>query len=81
MKKCALRFIVHSPASTADEVKCALAEFAEAVEVRVLTHPQDPGAREFDVSLLTEDPTLVFDSCAGLGRIKSVKVIEDREHS
>lgn len=81
MKKNILHFILHSPGATVDEVKAALAEFAESVQVTLRGDTETQNAKEFDVFLVTEDPTLVFDSCATLGRIKSVKVIEDPQHS
>ena len=81
MKKNILHFILHTPGASVDEVKGALAEFAESIDVTLRTDPEQHGAKEYDVSLVTEDPTLVFDSCATFGRIKSVKVIEDQGHS
>jgi len=72
--KYALEFILHSKDSSPKIIKNSLAEFGNELVVSI-----DAGQKEscnYKVSMTTEDPTLVFDLCAQLGRIRSVKVQE-----
>ena len=70
--KYALEFILHAKESSPKIIKSALAEFGNDLVVS-----QCPGHGEscnFKVSMVTEEPTLVFDLCSQLGRIRSIKV-------
>ncbi len=72
--KYALEFILHSKDSSPKMIKSSLAEFGNELAVSVdLTHKE---GSNYKVSMVTEDPTLVFDLCSQLGRIRSVKVHE-----
>jgi len=72
--KYALEFILHSKDSSSKIIKSSLAEFGNELVVSV-----DAAQKEncnYKVSMTTEDPTMVFDLCSQLGRIRSVKVQE-----
>jgi len=63
---------LHAKDSSAKIIKNALAEFGNDLVVS-----QCQGHTEscnFKVNIVTEDPTLVFDLCSQLGRIRSIKV-------
>jgi dihydroxyacetone kinase-like predicted kinase len=72
-----LEFILEGYNVASEVIKSSLAEFAGAIEISTL--PQDnPGkVGNFKIHLNTEDPTVIFDICAQLGRIKSVKIDEE----
>jgi dihydroxyacetone kinase-like predicted kinase len=72
MTKYTLEFILHAKDSSPKIIKNSLAEFGNDLVVS-----QAQGEREscnYKVNMATEDPTLVFDLCSQLGRIRSVKV-------
>ena len=72
--KYVLEFILHAKDSSIKIIKNALAEFGSDL---VVVDCQDQDERcNYQVNMVTEDPTLVFDLCSQLGRIRSVKVHE-----
>jgi dihydroxyacetone kinase-like predicted kinase len=74
--KYALEFILHAKDSSIKIIKNALAEFGSDLVVADCQN-QDESCN-YQVNMITEDPTLVFDLCAQLGRIRSVKVQENK---
>ena len=74
-----LEFILSVYDTSAEIIKSSLTEFSEHLEICAIT-PDKPGESEdFKVKLLTEEPTVIFDLCAQLGKIKSVKIDEGKE--
>jgi dihydroxyacetone kinase-like predicted kinase len=72
--KYVLEFILHAKGSSPKIIKSALAEFGSDL---VVGDCQKHGEScNYKVNMTTEDPTLVFDLCSQLGRIRSVKVQE-----
>ena len=65
---------MHSKDSSPEIIKNSLAEFGNGLVVS-LDSTQKENCN-YRVSMITEDPTLVFDLCSQLGRIRSVKVQE-----
>jgi len=75
--KYALEFILHAKSSSPKSIKNALAEFGSDL---VVDDCQKPGEScNYKVSMTTEDPTLVFDLCSQMGRIRSIKVHENHK--
>ncbi|MFH0826845.1 MAG: hypothetical protein V1923_03035 [Candidatus Omnitrophota bacterium] len=72
-----LDFILRAHGSTLQTIKNALSEFGEHLEIAEDAEEQGE-ARDYKIRIQTEEPTLVFDVCSQLGRIKSVKVNEGR---
>jgi dihydroxyacetone kinase-like predicted kinase len=72
--KYTLEFILHAKGSSPKIIKNTLAEFGS--ELVVVDYQQGESCN-YQVSMTTEDPTLVFDLCSQLGRIRSVKVHEN----
>ncbi|MDD5409547.1 MAG: hypothetical protein PHC71_05615 [Candidatus Omnitrophica bacterium] len=68
-----LEFILHAKNSSPKMIKNSLAEFGN--DLLVIQCQEQDEKCNYRVSMTTEDPTLVFDLCAQLGRIRSVKVI------
>lgn len=71
-----LNFNLHSPEASCLSLQHALAEFAAEIFVREAQDALGLMPDEFCVSLYTEDPTLIFDACSQVGRIKSMRVEE-----
>ena len=69
-----LEFILYSHNTSSEIINNSFADFSENIEVAPC--PEEPQGSNYKVSLKTEDPTLVFDVCTQLGRIKSVKINE-----
>lgn len=74
MVKYTLEFILHAKNCTPKAIRSSLAEFGQDLVVNPVTGENQNS--NYQVSMVTEDPTLVFDLCAQLGRIRSVKVHE-----
>ena len=72
--KYTLEFILHAKGSSPKVIKNALAEFGTDLVVGDCS--KHPESCNYQVNMTTEDPTLVFDLCSQLGRIRSVKVHE-----
>ncbi len=73
-----LEFVLHTYHATLLEIKNALAEFGECLDVSETPPEPDIRGRHFKITVCAQEPTLVFDACAHFGRIKSVKV-EDKK--
>lgn len=69
-----LEFILHAKDSSSKVIKSSLAEFGNNLVVNSLEDNKEN--YNYQVNMITEDPTLVFDLCSQLGRIRSVKVQE-----
>lgn len=74
--KYALEFILHAKDSSPKIIRSALAEFGSDLVVADCQNPAE--SCNYEVSMTTEDPALVFDLCSQLGRIRSVKVNENQ---
>ena len=72
-----LEFILHAKNSSPKIIKNTLAEFGSDLSVSECHKSSD--SCNYDVSITTEDPTLVFDLCSQIGRIRSVKVQENQK--
>ena len=72
--KYTLEFILHSKNSSLKIIKSSLEEFGS--DLTVSQSQKQPESCDYKVSMATEDPTLVFDLCSQLGRIRSIKVHE-----
>lgn len=72
--KYTLEFILHSRDSSPKMIKSSLAEFGNELVVSPDSAKQE--SCDYKINMITEDPTLVFDLCSQLGRIRSVKVHE-----
>jgi len=70
--KYTLEFILHTQNSSSKMIKSSLAEFGS--ELVVSECQENDEKCNYNVKMITEDPTLVFDLCAQMGRIRSVKV-------
>ncbi|MDD5115905.1 MAG: hypothetical protein PHW98_02425 [Candidatus Omnitrophica bacterium] len=70
-----LEFILHARGSSPKIIKNSLAEFGSNL---VISEDMDNKENHnYKISMTTEDPTLVFDLCSQLGRIRSVKIHEN----
>lgn len=70
--KYVLEFILHAKDTSSKIIKSSLAEFGNDLEVKQIDEEKQNS--DYKVNMVTEDPTLVFDLCSQLGRIRSIKV-------
>jgi hypothetical protein len=93
MPKYHLEFILYIQDPSLDILKNSIIEFGENLEILELLEEEAEDknsivselkeefevkrGKNFRVSLKTEDPTIIFDTCAQFGKIKSVKINED----
>ena len=73
LQKYRLEFILHTYNTSIEAIKNSLVEFGNSLEVSDSLKSTEKG-NNFQISLNTEDPTLVFDICSQFGRIRSVKI-------
>lgn len=71
-----IEFILHTHTASEQTVKNALTEFVQHMEISESKAAAPAQGRDLAVSLLTEEPTIIFDICSQFGRIRSVKIEE-----
>jgi len=59
-----------------ETLRDSIVEFGEDLEILQLQQDDDVKGRDFKIRIYTEDPTIIFDTCAQFGRLKSIKVDE-----
>ena len=75
IQKFVLEFILHAHNTSAEKIKSSLAEFGE--DLSVCADGLDKCSKDFKINLRTDEPTIIFDLCSQIGRIKSVKINEE----
>ena len=75
MSKYSLEFILSVRDISIETMKNSIVEFGDSLEV---TECPDDNTKDknFKIRINAEEPTIIFDTCAQFGRIKSVKVNE-----
>ena len=76
MQKYRLEFILHTYNTSIEAIKNSLVEFGNSLEISDSEKSAQKG-EDFQISLNTEDPTLVFDICSQFGRIRSEKINDE----
>lgn len=77
MQRYRLEFILYCYNASLASLKSSLAEFSEGLDICDCDDPTEkPGT--FKVRIHTQEPTAIFDICAQFGRIRSIKVDEER---
>jgi len=71
-----IEFILHTHTASEQAVKNALTEFVQRMEISESKTSAPAQGRDLAVSILTEEPTIIFDICSQFGRIRSVKIEE-----
>ncbi|MCM8800898.1 MAG: hypothetical protein NC912_02635 [Candidatus Omnitrophica bacterium] len=61
-----------------EEIKNNFLEFAEDIKIVLIGQDDKKVSYDLKISLFTDEPTIIFDTCAQFGRIKSVKIDENR---
>jgi len=59
-----------------ETLKNSIVEFGEGLEISQIPQDNSIKSRDFKIRVYTEDPTIIFDTCAQFGRLKSIKVNE-----
>jgi dihydroxyacetone kinase-like predicted kinase len=75
IQKFSLEFILQVYEGSDKTIRNSLTEFGDNLEVTPVEN-EPGGGMNFKVNVSTEDPTMIFDICSQIGRIKSVKVNE-----
>ena len=80
MQRYSIEFILSTYESSTEVLKNSIVEFAEEIKISEVLGTSGTQARNFKINMRTEDPTLIFDTCAEFGRIKSVKIDEENKN-
>jgi len=75
MSKYFLEFILSIQNTSPEIIKNSITEFGDKLEIIVCKDEPIKG-KNFKINIHTEDPKIIFDTCAQFGRIKSVKIKE-----
>jgi len=79
MRKYCLEFILNMQTVSMETLKNSIVEFGEDLEILQLQQDDDVKGRDFKIRIYTEDPTIIFDTCAQFGRLKSIKIDEKHD--
>ena len=72
-----MEFILSTPADESlQTLKNSLVEWSETLEIAEIQDNSNLEGKNFKIHICTQDPTIIFDTCARFGRIKSVKIDE-----
>jgi hypothetical protein len=71
-----LEFILNTYNATEKTILGSLKDFASALEVIKDENIASSAPYDFKINLQSDDPTIIFDICSQLGRIKSIKISE-----
>lgn len=63
-------------ALSSEALKNSILEFGEDLEITQMPQDNDVKDKDFRIRIHTEDPTVIFDTCAQFGRLKSIKIDE-----
>lgn len=77
MQRYNLEFILSTYEGSADTLKNSMIEFVEDIKIAEVPDASGTKAKNFKINICTHDPTVIFDTCAEFGRIKSVKINEE----
>jgi len=78
MRKYYLEFILNISAESFGPLRDSIMGLGE--DLNISQAPEDSGAKDkdFKIHICTQDPAIIFDTCAQFGKLKSVKVEEKR---
>lgn len=76
MDRYLLEFVLYIQDASAKMIKESISELGQDLEI-VECQDNIVKGKNFRISINTQDPTLIFDTCAQFGRIKSVKVNQE----
>jgi len=71
-----LEFILNTQEVSPEALKNSMVEFGENIMILPLPQELCTQGRDFMIHLSTQDPAIIFDTCAQFGRLKSVKIEE-----
>ena len=57
-----------------ETVKSSIMELGQDIDICELHPKENPQGKDLKINMRTDDPTIIFDTCAEFGRIKSVKI-------
>ena len=71
-----LEFILNTQGISIDALKNSMIEFGENLKIMSLPQASSGKSNDFMIHIRTQDPTIIFDTCAQFGRLIQVKVEE-----
>ena len=74
MHKYHLEFVLNTHQGEPEVIKNSLQGCGEGFEISSLPKDDKEKGENFKINISTEDPKIIFDTCAQFGRLKSVKV-------
>lgn len=78
MNKYCLEFILKIPPSSLEALKNSIIGLGEGLDISGVSQQEDNILdKDFKIYMNTEDPEIIFDTCAQFGKLKSVKVKEN----
>ena len=78
MYKYHLEFTLETDKSCLTALKSSIAGFGDDLQVHEIIPEEGNKNKDFKIHISTLEPTIIFDLCAEFGRIKSVKINEER---
>jgi len=78
MHRYCLEFILNMQDVSMEALRNSIVEFAEVLEISQMPQDNTIKSRDFKIRVYTEDPTIIFDTCAQFGRLKSIKIDEEQ---
>jgi len=74
MTKYTVEFILGTHQASLEAVRSSIQGLGEDLKVFQLPADGNDKGHNLKIHILTEDPTVIFDTCAGFGRIRTVKI-------
>lgn len=78
MQRYRLDFILNAHDEPMRALDNSLSGLGEGLKIIEMEQEAGSGGKSFQISISTQDPTAIFDACAQFGRIKSVKVNDEK---
>jgi dihydroxyacetone kinase-like predicted kinase len=75
-----LEFVLNTQNISHKTLYNSLIEYGKGLEITPGMQDDSGKGKNFKINIETEDPTIIFDICSQFGRLKSVKVNEERRH-
>jgi len=77
MHKYCLEFTLNIlQAVSLETLRNSLIEFGENLEIAQMPQDNDIKGNDFKIRIYTDDPTIIFDTCAQFGRMRAIKIDE-----
>ena len=69
-------FILNSGNTTREGIEDSLSGLGDELVISQASSAERQDSTDYNIRIITQDPTLIFDVCSQFGRLKSVKIGE-----